>query len=229
MSFRTIGLFGPRCPEKLQSYQIPDRMRLSQNPVGNDFPLELAMKIFWEAEMFYITASVVTKNGDGIFTQNVAHSFPWGSWRYHYYGVDRVPGWDDRPSATNAKDLLCRDYHTFSSVSTSRMDNGVAWQSNVWCLINRVPFAAPSTYQTDAIYAPFRFYIDNTGLTSRLNGIILSPFRGVGQTETEGPSANIETPWGNYSCPTRIGIEVESVSMTITVTASDPTTRYGDR
>jgi hypothetical protein len=220
MSFRTIGWFGPQCAERIQSFQIADRMRL-----GNDFPLELAMKIFWEAATFQIVGSVTTQNGTGsdalIVTNNVDHTFDWGAWTYS------PPNGFDRPTATKAHELLCRDYHTLYDAQTLKTTNDANWSSRVRGFINRAPFA-PSIYQKDTIYAPFQFSIDNAGIVSRLNGIFLSAVRdGAGQTEAEGPNANIETPWGNYSCPTRIGTAVQSASMTITVTAADPATRYG--
>jgi hypothetical protein len=228
MSFRTIGWFGPQCPQKIFSYQIIDRMKLSQNSVGDDFPLELAMKIFWEAATFQIVGSVTTQNGTGsdalTVTNNVDHTFDWGAWTYS------PPNGFDRPTATKAHELLCRDYHTLYDAQTLKTTNGANWSSWVRGFINRAPFA-PLTYSTDTIkniYAPFQFFIDNAGIVSRLNGIFLSAVRdGAGQTEAEGPKATIETPWGDYSCPTRIGTAVQSASMTITVTAADPATRYG--
>jgi hypothetical protein len=82
-------------------------------------------------------------------------------------------------------------------------------------------------------YAPFQFYIENGGLVGAINGIYLDPFapRSTppftgGSFSVEGPSASITTPWGTFSAPTRIGQAVTSSSLSITVTAADPSVRY---
>jgi hypothetical protein len=62
--FRCIGYFGPYCPTDALFYESQN-MRLV--PLKNyehtdQFPIELATKIFWEADTINMTASVTTNN-----------------------------------------------------------------------------------------------------------------------------------------------------------------------
>jgi hypothetical protein len=245
MSFRTLGYFGPECPTPPQ---FPfegqfNKMRLvpQAQASGYDFPLELAMKIFWESATLQITGSVTT-DINGTFTSTVDETFSWGSYR-----DDTFPA-NARDTITRAKDLLCLKKSTpltalhgnltfgshtiFRKNITRSRPSGGTWNTVIFGFIREVPYLDSFVAQT-RIYAPFQCFIENSGLTGAPNGIYLDPFapRATapftgGSPTLEGPTASITTPWGNFSAPTRIGQAVTSSSLSITVTAADTSVRY---
>lgn len=237
MSFRTIGWFGAECANLSSTVNNMRLYRAGSAPPPNGLPLELAMKIFWEADKITISGQITTENLQTTFSNSVNETVNWGTYRLF--------GSNIRDFVATAKEMLCF-INSKNKLMPSPMfpwhtafienkiggvvppsDSGRTWSTNYSVIIEPRPYYNPNT---GALYAPFSFGLENSGLISGPNGF------GVGQlaySQTSAPpqekpfvNASLITPWGNAQIETIATQTVVSGSLTITVTAADPATRY---
>lgn len=234
MSFRTFGYFGPLCPLPVPQagpYSPPNvlnNMRMYNILSGeriDEFPLDVAMKIFWEAETIsingFITAEYTTpQGGRAVGTLSGGTSVQWGE----VNEVSPFPFTPYRPPMASAKEMLCTiqkagnlGIHTFHSTLSS-ISPRMAIE------IRRRDFG-----DGQISYAPFSINFEGAYTTSQGVQIFVLPFTNAGRVPVG--NANWITPWGNVSTPLFFspfyGNETHIASeMTITVTAANPTTRY---
>jgi hypothetical protein len=234
MSFRTLGWFGPECfqsdgrwvaapPKYLEIYN-------SQTGSNQDFPLELAMKIFWESQTISINASLTwVRFFSGppryvSFTASYNETLNWGERRANFTSLP-----SERTGLQTAKELLCSSSHTtllLSSVNEGGGDGELQFE------IFKRPFAI---YENGGyrIFAPIFVLVRSGSATGFVNNNEW-PIQDVAEQMGE---CLITTPWGNTSSPIIVPPPqtqpdgfvlsfVESVSMSIDFTAADPATRY---
>jgi hypothetical protein len=235
--FRTRGWFGPQCPtlgslyfDDFNIHDFSDPSPAPQ-PIGGrvNFPLDIAMKIFWEAQSFQINSFIeATVNGETKSdTKNI--TIPWGA----FVTASFQQGDFQRQSVETAKEMLCilqnpsssiASWHTFS---TSFLNSPLpaTWYS--FFLLN--PSISTFPAAIDLLIFEMEWRHDITLLFgSQFQQIVIT----AGSTRPNiGPvnigSWNLNTPWGNFSLPLwGSGGRVVDASVTITVTAADPAVRY---
>lgn len=232
-NFRTIGWFGSECPVKdvLAENMVlytPDETP----PPARGLPLEVAMKIFWEAQTINISGSITTENLESSFSNSINETFEWGAY------ISASPINTIRSSVATAKEMLCFinsenqltpapafPWHTAFSGSKSGgfTEDGKEWFTTYGVLIYPQPFYNPITKK---LCAPISFAIDNGGLISAENGFGLDRRLANGFTTKPFVNATIVSPWGTYSFETVASYSVSSGNLTLTVTAADPEVRY---
>lgn len=241
MAFSTIGWFGPECP--FYNYivypdQLYDKMRImpANLVTGFDFPLELAMKIFWEAQSFSVSSSLTTFNQGREFSSQFNYVAEWGSFdlAFNQFG-------NSRPTITRAKELLCikknpppfSQYHgnlSFGSHTFVSKLELYTWEFGTWSAGSGI-FLGPQMVidpATNEMHFYFSVSHDHGGIISGPVGVTFGPNKATnrGVIVTDGPPVTMITPWGNYSCPMTMTQTVVDASMTVTVTAADPSVRY---
>jgi hypothetical protein len=219
MSFRTLGWFGPACPftptvgtwEGMEMYDFSSETQLSQ------FPLDIAMKIFWEAQTITVDASVTFPLSGSSATRSGSITSAWGEF-------DRRGGTIgsqfNRPFFENAKSALCpiansSGTHTYKEEIFSAVP--VSSGFLIEFIIQRRPY-----FVNNKLIAPF-FAALAVGVGVEIR---TSPRSDVG---TLMPNTCLWiTPWGNVNSPLyrASGGASTTGSMTITVTAADPAARY---
>lgn len=203
------------------------------------FPLDLAMRIFWEAQAFTITTTVAVDDTNvfelccgcppGNYT--TIETFQWGS----------IPLQPNAIPHTRAIDIVCRPTVSvvFDGVFDQELDvfecdppplveggfdppafEGSASYRTVF-QIPAVPFAANSL-----LHAPF-FVTHEIGRSAGNATVIASPIRSTNLLSYENASGcTWITPWGNATSPIYGYINAASASMSIVVTGADPNERY---
>jgi len=232
--FNTLGWFGPLCPlpvpaagpfsppnvlNNMRMYNILNGQRI------DEFPLDIAMKIFWEAEAIsidgFITAEYTTPQGNrAVATLSGGTSVQWGE----VNPVGPFPFTPYRPPIATAKEMLCTiqklgnfGLHTFHSTLSSvspRMSIEIVRRD----------------YGDGQIsYAPFSMNFEGSLSPSQGVQIFSRPWTNAGRVPVG--AANWITPWGNTTTPlffsALFGSETHIASaLTITVTGADPAVRY---
>jgi hypothetical protein len=215
MSFRTIGWFGPQCPRLPNVFETNAGMVMydyEKSERVKEFPLDLAMQIFWGAQT--ITANfAIDYTISGIsYSESRQIVVQWGEIAFASGSVlDRAP-------VTTASAMLCNvqnpqsQIHTFKETINSGGGNG---DIQTFFGINRRP-----TLGLKKLHAPFSAQIAFEGSVAALS-----------TSNTQGGiiagTCQWNTPWGNAQTPLRRFGAATGGSMTITVTAADPATRYG--
>jgi hypothetical protein len=240
MSFRTLGWFGPNCPLPLpppptpfsppQEFKDTRMYNLQTKETVNEFPLDIAMKIFWEAETISFEASVSAL----FFFQNQLTSGSFSgseSAVWSEIDLDLSPSSAREPVQT-AKELLCilkRPSSLFPNNHTVKLQAGNLPRTNI--AIQSREFA-----DEEFLYAPFSISIEGGlgppsefGTFSAGAQIFTTSVASINANQVG--FANWITPWGNATSPLFFsgifGTETHvSSSMTITVTAANPATRY---
>jgi hypothetical protein len=220
MSFRTLGWFGPNCPNIISpsifggpaSGNVHDFNNLAPPPqsIGGrvDFPLDVAMKLCWEVDQYIINSSI-TDPINGTSTLNL--TVTWGS-VYDFAGFF-LP----RPSLQTAKEMLC-----------VKGKNTTAARASTLYREDYYTFAMPhrpDIYQNLLNYRLIwqHFHPDPSGGGFDLSTAVSENIIGSFVVE----SFQLSTPWGNFTLPyTRRAIIGSSSSLSITVTAADPAVRY---
>jgi hypothetical protein len=237
MNFRTLGWFGPNCPLNDPFYPFfpPQYMEIYDSVTGSNFnfPLETAMKIFWEASGIIVSASLVWKRllaGQFIkFSSNFNETIQWG---------EVFAGPSQRGSVGTAKEMLCFlneefGYNTFKVITQNAQTNSV-----LSFTIDKAPFIY--FYGTDAykLFMPLRVRVSaGSGWAEIQSRNAYGPPFSPDIPQLTMGACNIFTPWGNTSTPLLISPNskdsggtvtafVESASMSITVTGANPETRY---
>jgi hypothetical protein len=245
--FRKFGFFGesPGSCEYINQGIAPEwtgmeMFNLQTNQRTNfGFPLDLAMKIFWEAQSFTIRTSVIVDNTSvgeiccgcppGNYT--TTDTFQWGS----------IPLQLNAVPYTKALDIVCRPGVSvvFDGVFDQELDvfqcdappfseggfdpppfQGSADYRTVFGMPS-VPFAANSMVHAS-------FFVTHEIFRSGGNAFVrASPLRITNLLSYENSNGCLWiTPWGNATSPLYGYINAASASMTITVTAADPAIRY---
>jgi hypothetical protein len=269
-NFRTIGWFGSECYTPATRFVPPQGFIPSQLPYMNirkfwnpllepkpanqpsgyqgDFPLELAMKIFWEAETITMTSNITTSTTFGPISASGTSTIKWGS----YNDESFPPTTNLRDGVLTAKEMLCHidsenklePKPPFGSPQSHTAFRKTIVAGTVPTTQGPKPYTTtqrmvigprPLIYKPEninlpiEIYAPFTFGFEFGGLVSNPDGIFLSSagpiFQGFFLTK-EFVMADIITPWGNTQVRTTAGNLISDGSMTITVTAADPKERY---
>lgn len=226
------------------------------------FPTELAMKIFWEADTINMTASVTTQYlALGSVTGTCNRTIVWGSYDVNVPGFQNLndlrqgvetaaemlchisdecslPGAATFPTHTLFREITDQGFKPWSDPNSPVCLANPAsckWSTSEQMLIaprlaidgtDRLNLKKPPPY------APFDFYLENSGIISANNGVYISayeperPNQGGNSTKLVG-AANFVTPWGSWAVNMAGGLNVTDASMTITVTASDKNRRYG--
>jgi hypothetical protein len=221
MSFYTNGWFGPYCPLTIPpsifggqaSFNVHDfdNPAPPPQPIGGrvNFPLDVAMKMCWEANQYIINSSI-TSPVSGTNTVNL--SVTWGS-VYDFSGFF-IP----RPNLETAKEMLC-------------VMGGTAGQEGEWTTLYRenvysfaMPFR-PSIYQGVLSYQLGWTHNHPTSAGSGLSLSTVISENNIGSFIIE--QFQLLTPWGNFSVPyRRLPVVGSSSSLSITVTAANPQGRY---
>jgi hypothetical protein len=235
MSFRTLGWFGPLCPNPLppdppfasspnefkatRMYNLQTRERI------NEFPLDIAMKIFWEADTIAI---------DGFFT--VEYTAQGGARAVATVAGETSVSWGaidifnplfvaNRPPIATAKEMLCTIQKAGNAGIHTLHETDTSFSPRMIIRILRQIWGDGT-----AAYAPFSINFEGAVTTQAGAQIITTSV--FPENAPQVGAANWITPWGNAMSPlffsrTPIGnvIHLDS-SMTITVTAADPAVRY---
>jgi hypothetical protein len=234
MSFRTLGWFGPECFLSTTRWNVapPKYLEIYNSQTGSnqDFPLELAMKIFWESQTISINASLTwVRFFSGPqqyvpFTASYNETLNWGERRSNFIDLPSA-----RTGLQTAKELLCSSSHTTLLLSGGNTGGGTG---ELQFDISRRPFAI---YENGGyrIFAPI-FVLVRSGSGAGVVDNNEFPIQDVAEQMGE---CLITTPWGNTSSPIIVAPPqtqpdgfvlsfVESVSIAIDFTAADPATRY---
>jgi hypothetical protein len=235
MSFRALGWFGPLCPEPLppnppfasspnefkatRMYNLQTRERI------NEFPLEIATKIFWEADTIaidgFFTVEYTASGGSReVATVAGGTSVQWGEIDI-FNTPSSIP---NRPPIATAKEMLCviqkagnAGIHTFHSTDGSTSPRIII------NIIRRI------WGDGEAAYAPFS--INFEGAVAPQAGAQIITTSVFAASAPQVGFANWITPWGNAASPlffSRFPTSVTHLdsSLTITVTSADPAIRY---
>jgi hypothetical protein len=235
MNFHTLGWFGPLCPDPLppspplasspNEFKATRMYNLQTNERINEFPLDIAMKIFWEADTIAIDAFFTIQYTISGVTQVATiaggTSAQWGEIDF-FNPVSTIP---NRPPIASAKEMLCTiqktgndGIHTFHSTDSS--------------LSPRMIIQIRQRIYGDetAAYAPFVINFEGGPVPQTGAQIITTSVFPAAAVQVG--FANWITPWGNATSPLFFSrIPVGNVthlnsSMTITVTAAAPAVRY---
>jgi hypothetical protein len=236
MSFRTLGWFGPNCPLPLPppptTFSPPNEFKdtrmynLQTKEIVNEFPLDIAMKIFWEAKTISVDASVTASypiSGGGTETGTLT-----GETSAEWSEISR-PEFASRQPVQTAKELLC-----ILKQPSSLFPNNHTNKATDFSVSPRLSIIIRAREFTDenVLYAPFLINVEGA--------IAPQPTQFGAQIFTTSVAsinanqvgvANWTTPWGNTTSPLFFsasggaGPHVSSF-MNITVTAADPATRY---
>jgi hypothetical protein len=244
--FRKFGFFGEStgCAYPNQGvapqWSGMEMFNLQTNQRTNfGFPLDLAMRMFWEAQAFTITTSVIVDDTSvaelccgcppGNYT--TTNTFQWGS----------IPLQPNAIPHTKALDIVCRP--NVSVVSDGVFDQELdVFECDAPPLVeggfDPLPFEGSASYRTllqipaipfaanSMLHAPF-FVTHQIERSAGNANVIASPLRSTNLLSYENPNGcSWITPWGNATSPVYGYINAASASMTITVTAADPEIRY---
>lgn len=268
MSFQTIGWFGADCytsTENIVFPQVPTQMpnmvvwkfwNPNLNPQPTDlpagyqgnFPLELAMKIFWESATITMNASLTSTEGNFTISSSISAAINWGGFDDQVTAQVGFPYLENlRVGIGTAKEMLCHInsdnqlqpnpmplYNSSHTVLRRQRQLGVRTRPNLppepygdrWIIaINPRPYIwIPDNVNIPIeIYAPFYFEYQHWGIGP--NGIGTTMQTGSPQFPLYG-NAQINTPWGSIQNPMYKGPSSTSGSMTINITGTDPLTRY---
>jgi hypothetical protein len=223
MSFRTFGWFGPYCattpaqePLNLIVHDYESPAAAPQSGGRVNFPLDVAMKVFWEAATFQITSTVSATIGATSRTDTVNVAVNWGQIE------DSQEVFTPRQGLNLAKEMLCAinpaivgGYHTLyreSSPGGRSFQFGLAPQPNV-----RNGLLALNLFCVHEIGALF----PASEVFQRIK--LFSEQPQYGETTWQ-----LVTPWGSYTLPLTISrpSQMNNNSLTITVTAADPAARH---
>jgi hypothetical protein len=195
---------------------------LTSNELINEFSRDIATKIFWEADTITLNGSITASyidanNKPGIGTLSGETTAEWSEINiFDFTQNNQLP-------LETARELLCelgkksRNYHTFK-----------ATRSSISPRIQIVIYK--SQFENEGIScAPFSMNFEG-GLASNVGvQIFTRPWSSTSASEVG--VANWITPWGNTTSKLFYSSLLEnttliSSSMTITVTAANPTVRY---
>jgi hypothetical protein len=248
MSFLTLGWFGSNCPSPpfdafgQGNYTGMDMYDFSTGDQSSEFPLAIAMKLFWEAQEFLIEATVTgageilvnNESQEVIVTRNIARTVLWGG----------IQGYDsaDRAPFSDAKSALCGILQQGGPFIDGGAHTAYKDDSSDETIVNFIIWRRPFLVE-NRLVAPFEVRaLINVSLQSvfpskAIGTIATQPERLIG--ETVGTFQELEnsclwvTPWGNVNSPLygsitgNEGRQFQTTgSMSITVTAADPATRY---
>jgi hypothetical protein len=243
-SFRTVGWFGPECPAQNVFYVPfpPKYMEIYDSKTGSNpiFPLEMAMKIFWESEEIKINASMVWKRltlslVTQTFTSNFNDTIKWGSINF-----DSFEEPEEREFVETAKEMLCYIKNNSTSQSNHTIMQRAPNPNNQYYfnILNRPYIYKENPSLKDyKLYAPIDFFLTaGAGFARLLSHDFYGTISGSVPQMTMG-NAQILSPWGNTEVPILIPPPtidsdgtitsfIESVSISIEFTAADPDVRY---
>jgi len=189
------------------------------------FPVDIAMKLFWEALTFNVTASITANFGGLVGTTTISQNqtFNWG-----VIASDPPTVFDPRSGLITATEALCAIQESPDLFPDLRSHTLFIKDQIVNTIQTRLSFemSTKELYLIDGIlHAPFSVGFQAGTAIIQTGSNFLTQF----PPQLLGNSATWNTPWGNTSTPLRgasQGNPIIAGSITITVTAADPEVRY---
>jgi hypothetical protein len=227
MSFRTLGWFGSDCPSiptqffgpEIFSFAVHDYNNPlpAPQPIGGrvNFPLDIAMKIFWEAESYQIESNISATISDLTRSGSISINVPWGNI------AEPLNFFPPRDRLNNAKEMLCsiknsppagNNLHTLNqTLSGNRHFFSIT--PRPWIADNLLVFGMVFQHDIGILFPADQVFIETKTFQTQ-------PQYGTG-------SWQLNSPWGNFSLPMTISRPIQiSGSFSITVSGADPETRY---
>jgi hypothetical protein len=227
-NFRTFGWFGTDCRFGTLQDSDLEMYDFATQTASQKFPLDIAMKIFWEADTITVEAYRGPVFGLPEFTTSM--DINWGENRT----VQNIDGTESviqqlRPYLTTAKEAVCilsGINNNFEPLTFKRVDYLFGSRGGTLTFSAFRPYYGRSSTNNTKIYAPFTIeHGDIGGVTS------VSNFNLIGNNPLFPNTYGVcfwVTPWGNFETPVRFNTTFPQFvsNFTVTVTAADPNIRY---
>lgn len=226
MGFKTIGWFGPYCAENTPNGRDPkefivhdyNSQEAAPQQIGGNvkFPLDVAMKIFWEASTFNIQSTIEATIGGTTKSDTVNVVVNWGQI------TDSTGFFNERGSISTAKEMLCainpNQIKANHTLYREYVTNGRQFLFGI----------SPQPYIDNGLLT-FNFFCSHEIGPLFPVGEIFQKIKILEEQPQYGERIwNLYTPWGNYVLPLIVSrpLQTNTSVLSITVTGSNALERY---
>lgn len=239
--FRTRGWFGPQCPLTAPVFFLPlsfhdfnNTEDLPPQPIGGNvsIPLDVAMKIFWNASTYRIQSSLTATVDNVTRSESKDLIINWGDVSDARLGIGGGGIYPPRSGLTTAKEMLCEIQKQPIPINTLYTERPLGlFSADIAFELGAAPWLQTFGNRRvlrlplDFAHSLRMLFPNPLGLVGAYH--VTRPFFNEGGV-TPTPSGNwsLNTPWGNFAFPLYSFPTVTSNSLTITVTEADPEERF---